>query len=162
MALKLAEGLVDEVKAYLTANLPAKLDALDAEYRDGITLADVTAIYVGERTLETIDRYPAIFVLADQTVVETWQAAFVDARHRYQVGVIVLHQDTETLGRLVYRYIRAIWELLIEGQTSDALTYELVDEEVRFDFSPIRTGEGNTFTADANITAAGRKQETKP
>jgi len=58
VALKLAEGLIDEVKAYLSANLAAKLTALDAEYGDGIVLLNAACHYT--RPLD----YPATVEVA--------------------------------------------------------------------------------------------------
>ena len=164
MPLKLAEGLIDEVKAYLVANLAAKLTALDTEYADGITLTEpAIAFYVGERSLDAIPQYPAVFILAEQTTVESWHAAFTDASHRFIVGAFILDQDSETLGRRLYRWGRAFWELLVEARGDGGLTYHLVDVPIEIDFSPIgRQGPSGPFLAGLQVSASARKQETKP
>ena len=163
MALKLAEGLIDEVKAYLSANLAAKLTALDAEYGDGIVLLNAAAYYVGEKSLTTIPEYPAFFILAEQTTIENWQATFTDASHRLIIGAFILDQEGETLGRRIYRYGRAVWELLMEARGAGSLSYHLVDEPIILDFTPIeRLGKEGSFIAGLQLTASARKQETKP
>ena len=163
MALKLAEGLVDEVKAYLSTNLAAKLAALNTEYGDDITLDDAAAYYVGEKSLATIPEYPAVFIVAEQTTVESWQATFTDASHRFMIVAFILDQDTEALGRKLYRYGRAFWELLVEARGDGSLTYHLVEEPIELDFTPVQklNLEEETFVAGLQLTASARKQETK-
>ncbi len=162
MALLLAEGLVDEVKAYLVANLEAKLTALDTEYSDNITLDVAAAYYVGEKSLDPIPEYPAVFILAEQTTIESWHETFTDAAHRFMIVAFILDQDPEALGRKLYRYARAFWELLVEARADGSLTYHLVDEDVVLDFTPVEklNREEATFVAGLQLTASARKQET--
>src|SRR3972149_3696018 len=125
MALGLAEDLVDTVVAYLEANLPAKLAALDAEYTDAIVLASTVATYKGLKSLEEIPNYPVLYALSPAGAVQPRMisptAADVESRPGLSVGVVVLEQDSETLQKRLYRYARALTELLIDGWGANSL-----------------------------------------
>jgi len=126
VAFGLAEDLVDEVVTYLEANLAAKLAALDAEYTDSITLEMTVATLTGLRSLEEIPNYPILYALSPGVIVRprmiSESSSEVDARPELSIGVVVLEQDSETLQRRLYRYGRALTELLIDGWGANSLS----------------------------------------
>src|SRR5262245_9169427 len=58
---KLSEAVTTRLRDLLQAELPAALDAIDAEMPDAIVLADVAEWILGERSAAA---YPAAWVLA--------------------------------------------------------------------------------------------------
>lgn len=151
MVLTLTEAAVDAVKAYLDANLSAKLDTLDAEYNDGIVLADIAGTYVAEQSLESVPRFPALFILGDGMDVQRWTPDYTEAAHRLLIGVIVLDQDVENLRRRMYRYMRAVWELLTEARAAAAFMYAIGSPSVSY--SPVYTRESQ-YLADARLAVS--------
>ena len=157
MALTLMEGSIDAVKDYLNTNLGAKLAALDAEYDDGITLADIQAYYTAETM--AIPELPAIYVLGDRTEPAAEGPSYIKAVHYITVAVLVTDANNETLRKKLYRNIRAIIELLREAR-SDA-TFE--NAAIVFDsceFSPMY-GQSDTFLQDARVELHLTKLETE-
>lgn len=144
---KLVEKAVTDVKAYLQTNLPAKLDALDTEYADGIMLDDIKAFYIAE---QDVPETPALFVLASSSnLTERGHDDRFDPRHRMTVGVMVNEQDTEKLRKRIYRYIRAIIELLHQGEDSAGLPYVFDLENANY--SSIFVDRDNRFIADGQV-----------
>ena len=146
MTLKLMEGAVNAVKAYLETNMTSKLDELDTEYGD-ITLDDVKAYYTNE--VKAIPGYPAIFVLGGSSEVVSEQAqTWMNTQHHIGIVIAVSDGVLETLRTRIYRHVRAVIELLIAARSSNG--WNRVIEFERFNFSPIYT-EAGTFLADAQV-----------
>ena len=132
--------------------MAAKLDALDTEYGD-IELADIQGWYIAE--LSAIPEYPSVIILGDMTDVEGEGGGWMQGEHTLIIACLVTDQDTEVLRRRLYRYIRAIVELLIAARTS--IGYVITFE--RLNFSPMY-GSAGTFISDARVTARLKKYET--
>ena len=157
MTLTLMEGSLNAVKDYLTTNMAAKLNALDAEYDDGITLADINAYYLAETLAVPI--MPAIYVLGVRTEPGAEGLTHFKTAHHVTVAVLVTDTVTETLRKRLYRHIRAIVELMREAR-SDA-TFE--NAAIVFDsceFSPMY-GRSGTFLQDARVELHLTKIETE-
>ena len=79
MAWTLAEGIVKEVIDHLDADLAAKLNTLDTEYNDGITLTDPIDIVYTDPELPTGGAMlaPRIHVIASQTRMQEWRQTTV-------------------------------------------------------------------------------------
>jgi hypothetical protein len=146
--LALMEAAVEAVRDALEAALPDKLDDLDSEYNDGIELAD-PARYDVEEQIEA-DAFPLIEVLGDETVVLAEDATYLKAKHTLAVACTV-QDDTRdgTLRRRVYRYARAIVEVLKEARPSIGYTVQFGSPAV--DFSPAFRRRGSA-TAIAGCT----------
>lgn len=157
MTLTLMEGSINAVKNYLEANMAAKLDVLDAEYDDGIELADVVAYYLSE-TL-AVPAMPAIYVLGNRSETEAEGPTHIKASHYITVVMLVTDNVNETLKKRLYRHVRAVVELLREAR-SDA-TFE--NAAVTFDsceFGPMY-GKTGTFLQDARVELHLTKLETE-
>jgi len=151
MTLALIEGAIDAVKGYLETNIVAKLDILDAEYGD-FALDDIKGWYIAEQP--SIPEYPSVFVLGDTTAIIGEGAGWMQASHTLSIICFVGDQDTAQLRRKLYRYIRAMIELLIRART--VLGYVITFDRV--DFTPMYGREG-TFLSDARLIASFSKYE---
>ena len=152
MSLKLIEAVIDVIKAYLETNMAAKLDELDTEYGDFV-LADIDKYYVAE--LSAIPEYPSILILGESTRPVTEGAGWMNADHTLTVVALATDQDTERLRRRLYRYMRAIIELLVAARTSEGYVINIDGVE----FSPLY-GRSGTFLSDARVIIRLRKYET--
>jgi hypothetical protein len=141
----LIEAAIDAVKDYLSANMAAKLDVLDAEYGDFV-LADIQRYYIAE--LSEVPEQPAILVLGDRSTITE---AFAKMRgiHTITVAIVATDQDAEQLRRRLYRYARAIVELMQTARGS--IAYMVKFESL--DYSPI-WGKGDSFLQDARVILA--------
>lgn len=169
MTIRLAEGVVTGVQTYLAAHFAAKIAALNSEYHDGIVLTDLgdkadgsgKAYYRSEKALASIPNYPAVYLIADSSRVDMWNAKAVASVHRLYVGIVVDDTDVETLRFRTLRYVRALWELLMEGSnvmTSNSVGI-LVDTgdgtPPEFDYSEIYAAtQGSRFLEGAHIAVS--------
>lgn len=154
MALVLIEAAIDAVKDYLNTNMTAKITALNTEYGD-FTLDSIKDYYIAE--LSEIPEQPAILVLADSTSVEREGDNYVRGSHHMTIVVVATDQDAEQLRRRLYRYVRAIVELLREARSSEGWGYVIVFDS--FDFGPIYTDQ-SSFMQDARVILHLNKTDT--
>lgn len=147
MTLTLMEGAINAVKNYLDENMAAKLDELDTEYDDGITLADIEAYYLAE-TL-AVPKMPAIYVLGDRTEVEAEGPGYMKVAHYMSIAVLVTDPVNETLRKRLYRHIRAIIELLRDARSDSTLEGKAIVFDL-CEFSPMY-GRAGTFLQDARV-----------
>ena len=75
--------------------------------------------------------------------------------HALVIACLATDQDTEILRRRLYRYIRAVTELLKAGRSS--LGYVINFD--RLEFSPMYGREG-TFMSDARLMVKFKKYES--
>lgn len=153
MAMKLIEAAIDFLKTYIEANLVAKLDELNAEYRD-FELVDIQNYYVAE--LLEIPEYPSIIILGDSSVPVGEGGGWIRTQHSISLTCLVTDAETERLRRRLYRYVRALFELLseVQGTTTDYIIN--VD---RLDFAPVYT-RGGQFLSDAHLLITMGSYET--
>lgn len=162
MALTLTEGAVDALNTYLQANMAAKLTALNTAYNDGITLAAPAAYYLDEMSLEEVPSFPIVFILGRRATVERYNASFTDATHEIDIGVMVLEQTSETLQRRLYRYMRAIWELVVERFFATTADDFATTSGADVNYSPVYARDkAGPYLADACLTVHLNKQEDK-
>jgi len=171
MAFTMAEGLVEEVIAYFTANMGTKLTIQNAEL-GAPALAAPVATYRGLTSLDLVSAYPALFVASPRTVVAPLPSSGGQAstnKPELVIGVLVLDANEENLQIRLYRYARAIVELLLEGVVAGEITWNLVtDPEWEVDTAPggklselIRT-EIDDFVGEVAVTIPqANKIETK-
>ena len=159
MTWRLWEGLVDEVALHLRDNLPAKLDVLNTEYDDGIHL-DVPAGYeISERALESVAAFPVVSLIVPDAEMLSWTHGGGVADYALLIDVLEKDQDADSLKRKLYRYMRAVWELMIDPPLPATLTYfVLPSTRPKVDFSMIYAKDSQ-FLADAALTMTMRKQE---
>jgi hypothetical protein len=98
------EKVVDDFNDYLNTNMPAKLDALEVDYADSITLDDIKAYYISEE--KSIPEYPAIFILGDNVTPTQQGATWFNGPFAVTIACITIDQSSQTLKRKLYRYLR--------------------------------------------------------
>ncbi len=150
--MKLMEKVVDDLVTYLTAGMPAKLDALEAEYADSITLDDIKTYYIAEQ--KSIPEYPSLMVLGDATQPSDQGDAWLKARHAITLICLVEDQDETTLKRKLYRYARAVAELTLALRQ----TWQQRVEINTINYAPIYGNEG-LFLSDVSLKITVPKVE---
>lgn len=170
MAYSLAEGFVDQLKTYMEANIATKVAALNTEYNDGITLATTVTTYVGIKSLRSVQDFPSLFILSPR---ESFRAMTVSGsssvgtiRPEVAVGVIVLDQDSETLQRRLYRYGRALLELILDGAgAAGALGGWTIQTAEEWDIDTIAAeyseSDQSMYIGEATLTITANKIESK-
>jgi hypothetical protein len=148
----LMEKVIDDLNTYLQASLPAKLAAVQTAYTDGITLPDIVAYHVAEQS--EYQQFPVLLMLGDDTDNDEQGETWFKARHNITIVCMASDQNTTTLKRKLYRYVRAITELAI-GLRS---TWKQRVSITRLNYSPIY-GKDGIFLSDASITISVPKVE---
>lgn len=112
----LTESIVDKLVTYFKANFAAKVAALNTAYDDEFELEtpDTTVGYfVGAKAIEDGATYPCVFVWGDSMVIDRYGEGYTDASHEVEIVVAVRHGEPEQVQRQMYRYARAVWELIV-------------------------------------------------
>ena|SRR3972149_3322389 len=166
MALTLAEGLVNAIKTYLDDNMAAKVGALNTEYGDGITLTATVATYKGIKSLKAIPNYPALFIISPSETIRPRAAHSavefeINAFVRIAVGILVIEQDSEKLQLRLYRYGRALIEMLMEA-ARDLNGWNLATDEdwsLDMESAPFSDGGQSAFVGEVAVEVRGSKLE---
>ena len=156
MTVALAEDVVTKLLAYFGTNMPAKLAALNAEYNDGVTLGDLSYYDAEQEELPTA---ASLFVLADSTDMRERGGgrAWITNRTAITLVVLVTDMNTSALRRKLYRYLRALVELLNTGESTPGFPYGVF--AMAASFSPILRDGANPFFSDARLTFEAFRQE---
>jgi hypothetical protein len=103
-----------------TTSLPAKLDALDTLFNDGITLADIAAFY--RAPIDTHDLVPALVLAAEDTEVVEYHENLL--AHRIEGRLILIGNDAitgrlpqEVLNSRLYRTMTGMYQVLRANPT---------------------------------------------
>lgn len=156
----MAEAFVDEYIAYLVANLETKISALNTEYADQL-LENIAeeSVYKGEIDLNHVANWPAIFVLVEGSTLDQGHHEFMQQTLDVNASVLVLDQDSEKLREKIYRYTRAIIELLMEGHEAGSISWHpKFDGASTIRYSPLYT-DGTSFMRDAQFRVQVWKRE---
>jgi hypothetical protein len=164
--LTLAEGLVGELKAHIETNLGAKLTALNTEYGDGITLEDRKVTYLGIKSLASVPQFPALYVISGTQRFNAWTEESGESKPEVSVGILVEDQDRERLQKRLYRYGRALVELMLEGMAppSDLDGWNLAtDDEWEIDTvsAPNSESRSSQFIGEAVLVMRAWRHEVK-
>jgi hypothetical protein len=106
----LAEDVVNDVKLTLETNLEAILTPLE--------LTSVAEYLLGEKTLDEIAFTPAVYIFADETVVEGWRSnpnGQWDATHSLSIGIVIEDLDSGVLRVNLYKYMTAIMGVIVDA-----------------------------------------------
>ncbi len=124
MATEGIERVVNRVIACLKANLPGELDTQDANWNDGITLADIPDGSVAGEPDCYFRRYyadpmlPACYVFAKSWEATARLSGHKDVDHEIVVVFLLADTDPEACFKRMSRTMRAA-ELAIEGHIRD-------------------------------------------
>lgn len=118
MALVGIEAVIDAMQAKLQTDLPAKVVALNAEYDDAYALTDIAASSWYDAVPDLLAasfEYPAVVLLDESDRAEAAQsnADLYVVRYQVVVDVLVRGQDATELTRKLWRYERAVKEILV-------------------------------------------------
>jgi hypothetical protein len=124
MTLKMAEGAVAALVTYLGTNFAAKVAALNTEYGD--TLLTMPASFNTTEILEA-EAFPVIEVLCDRTRIHAIGGGYIGTTHPITIICTVMDdsdsgEEKANLRKQVYRYARAIIELLRTAETAGGFT----------------------------------------
>lgn len=111
MATLFIEPILGYIKSRLQSNLAAKLDVIDAEKAD-FTLDDVETFSYYEAKKLSIPQYPSIEIYPITSAGEDMTYNSVRSYHTIAVRVYATGDDEENIAKRVYRYMRAITEVI--------------------------------------------------
>lgn len=162
MAIKLGGGLVDAVITYLTANLPAQLDAEELVWADGLALPDMTQIVRREPDQpERVTTPPYLYVIVDRSNIYDWRSDYAESSHALVAWIVTAEQDPDTLRKLMYRYGNALWKALTAYSVSQGV-YKMASpeggSETELDFGMSITS-GSMAMADVRIESTWTVRE---
>lgn len=153
------EPVIDAIIGQLTAHLPAKLDALEAEYGGSITLDAPGRIVFGERAIMAGVPWVELYPVGSD--VEHDSVRFLDMIHEVALGIFTADADEEILTRKLLRYTRAIAETLADRRAALATAGMGIRLDGRWDYSPTRVAERNLYDRDAFISIKARTREVR-
>jgi len=104
--------------------LATELDAQDADYGDGITLADIPdrdQHYGDSIELPPPQNFPCLYILPRGWTEFELLFGKKDVIHMIDVQVYAAHTNHQTLTKMLWRYARAV-EFVLEKYTIDGVT----------------------------------------
>jgi hypothetical protein len=156
----LIEPLLDGARDYMLAALPARLLTLTAAIGDGLELPmfDERAVYTVDKALLTL--FPALEIMPG-TTRETRRISanptVYDFDHQMVFAVTVAGMDENTLARQLFRYLRAVAELIEEDT---ALGVGALDTVITgINYLPTAGGGGSVFNKSGWVDATVRTRE---
>ena len=153
MSLTLMEGAVNTIYSYLNTNIAAKLDVLDTEYSDFV-LPDIKKWYKAE--VSEVPGFPAIFVLSDSSELVGEGDGWLQMAHYITIGIIATNPNTLKLRQMLWRYTRAVIELIIAARSSVGWAYIIQIKNV--EYSDLY-GRGDDYLGDTRINIVMSKSE---
>lgn len=165
MAWTLGESLVTSLTSALQAGMAAKLVALNTEYATSLdnadVLTDIAMWCTGEQELTRLHTLPAVFVLADQLTFEVpRQTLTMEPNIVARVGVLVEDVEPDRLRLRVYRYMRAVLEVIFDAKRAGTLGGWQFGSSGIIDYSPILARD-SSFIIDGTLTWTFTKQEDR-
>lgn len=165
MAWTLGEHAVDSILAALQAGMEAKIVELNTTYstsvENGDVLEGVAMWFTGEQELARIHKTPALFVFADSVEFDTPRSTrTMEPEVDIRIGILVEDIDPSRLRDRVYRYGRAILEVLFDAKRADTLGGWQFRERARIEYSPT-LARSSSFLGDAMLSWKFTKQEDR-
>lgn len=160
MAWTMVEGIINALNMYLQTNLPAKITALNTEYDDTYTLADVVAFYVGQKDMDQVPQFPALFILGGDANVAGFNGTYTDAEYEIAVSIMIMDQDAEAIQRRLYRYVRAVWECIVDAHAALSLNGARIIGNPVLGYSDT-FGSTSQYIAEGHVVFKSRNQENR-
>ena len=128
MTLGLLEAAIDALYAYLSGNIAAKLNVIDARHSD-FTLEDIKAWYQGALPFN-YPEVPSVTIAGRTNRLNRSELGddTIEVQNYIDVIVIVGDADPETRFRRLCRYALAVVELLKDGEATYGYTHYFEDE----------------------------------
>lgn len=122
------EDIMRRIKAILQNQLPAKLDQIELERADGVTLEDVQFFYLQGEYKGSRHNYPNIAILGEATTCTNAISRRRELRHRIFIWLTdrVVAPDSELALSRLLRYVEAMERILagdpsLEGRAVDSV-----------------------------------------
>lgn len=165
MAWTLGEHLVTSLEAALRAGMPAKLAALNTEYgtseANGDVLTNVVIWATSEQELVRLHTLPAVFILADQLAfAPPRQSLTMESNVRARIGVLIDDVEPDRLRLRIYRYMRAVLEVVFDAKRAGTLGGWQFGSEGVIEYSGILARE-SSFIIDGTLSWTYTKQEDR-
>ena len=121
-----AAWVADRIVAQLKTSLPARLDTLDTEYNDGITLADIPVDHYVISERQKLPGFPMVAVIQDDTDISENEFRYNAERHSMTVAVAMMDNINEDdLVRRTHRTLRGIEEVFLDNRTLSGSVVDL-------------------------------------
>ncbi len=110
------EDIVRQIRALLQNQLPAKLDQIELERADGVTLEDVQSFFIQQDHKDARIKYPNITIRGEFTVAANTLSGRRELIHKVSTMITVreVAPDSELTQVKLWRYVEAI-ERVIAG-----------------------------------------------
>src|SRR3989338_3024506 len=145
------EDVVRQVKTLLQNNMPGKLNTIEAERGDGITLEDVQAFFVERGHKDAGRMYPNITVSGLETSAGNILSSRRELRHKVLVEIAdrAVSADADLLQTRLWRYVEAVERVLSANPT---LSGKAVDSAIVDHSYPEPPAHGDKFVKTARLT----------
>lgn len=134
------EDIVKQIRALLQNQLPAKLDQIELERADGVTLKDVQSFHLQPWDKGGRLSYPNITILGEATNATNALSRSRELRHRISVWVTIreVSPDSELGQTKLWRYVEAVERILASDPT---LGGKVMDSIITSHEYPLKKGE---------------------
>ncbi len=142
------EDVVKQVKTFLQTNMPGKLDTIDTERNDGITLDDIQGYFVEREHQDP--SYPNITVVSLETSTGNILSSRRELRHRISVEITdrTVSVDTDILQKKLWRYVEAVERLV---GTDPTLSGNVIDSAIVSHEYPKESARADAFVKSARV-----------
>ncbi|HHT9134179.1 MAG TPA: hypothetical protein ACFYD2_04690 [Candidatus Avalokitesvara rifleensis] len=115
----MVEDIVRQIRALLQNELPAKLDQIELERADGVTLEDIQSFFIQPGHKDASIKYPNITILGEATTATNALSHRRELRHRISVWVTFreVSPDSGLAQIKLWRYMEAIERILASDPT---------------------------------------------
>ncbi len=153
------EDALTTLRTYVINNLGAKLAAITSEKGDAIELPmpDESSIRMREsERLDATETLAIAFIGEESDHVNDFQQGGRDYNHSVRVVVMARHTDEDTLQKMVWRYARALAEIIIADQATMTLGRVTVVKKAVY-HKVLKGGDSHTKEVEIPITITRRE-----
>lgn len=153
MTILLTDKLVDDLRAYVDANVGTYITAVNTAFNDAITLGSVDSVRVDdpETGVRVQIQNAVVNIVATVGTIGHWNQSVAHAGQDVVFWITVREQDKEALRRKLYRYLLALWNCLVAGHYSADFDWAMgIEVDPQFDYSETFTSN-NVLHADARL-----------
>ena len=115
----MVENIVRQIRTLLQNELPAKLDQIELERADGVTLEDIQSFFIQPGHKDARIKHPNITILGETTTATNALSHRRELRHRISLWVILreVSTDSDLAPAKLWRYVEAIERILASNPT---------------------------------------------
>jgi len=142
------ENMIESLKDYLTDNLPAYIDLIDAAQDDGLILDDVKSIKTDDSDPYSMPEYPAIVI--DTMETDSERIANGREENRLTVVIFICINSVEDYKKRIRRYSEAVRQLLRDYNKNGIVSWDVNTAEpinIQFYYPPVESVKISMITA---------------